>query len=125
MKKVITSESAPAAIGCYSQAVQAGNFVFLSGQIALTAEGNLLADASVDAQLHQIFKNLSAVSEAAGATLLNVVKLTVYLCDMKHFDVLNEVMSQYFAKPYPARAVVAVAGLPKNVSVEIEAVLAL
>lgn len=125
MKKVITTNDAPAAIGCYSQAIQAGSLVFLSGQIALTPYGELLGDLDVTAQLHQIFKNLSAVSVASGGSLSNIVKLTVYLLDMADFDVVNHVMAQYFDKPYPARAVVAVAGLPRNVSVEIEAVLAL
>ena len=121
----VHSNTAPQAIGPYSQAIKAGSMVFLSGQIPLNPETMELVSDDVAAQTHQVFKNLIAVAEAAGGGLANTVKLTIYLTDLGDFAVVNEIMTGYFNEPYPARATIQVSALPKGSAVEIDAVLAL
>jgi reactive intermediate/imine deaminase len=124
-KKVIRTNNAPRAIGTYSQAVKVGNTVYLSGQIPLIPETMALEGGDVRAQVARVFENLKAVANAAAGDLSDVVKLTVYLTDLGNFPLVNEVMAQYFREPYPARAAVGVAALPKGAAVEIDAVLVL
>lgn len=121
----VHSNTAPQAIGPYSQAIKAGSMVFLSGQIPLNPETMELVSDDVAAQTHQVFKNLIAVAEAAGGGLANTVRLTIYLTDLGDFAVVNEIMAGYFNEPYPARATIQVSALPKGSAVEIDAVLAL
>jgi reactive intermediate/imine deaminase len=121
----IHSDTAPAAIGPYSQAIKAGPLVFLSGQIPLDPQSMEIVSDDVAAQTHQVFKNLIAVAEAAGGSLSNAAKLTIYLTDLGDFAVINEIMTGYFSEPYPARATIQVSALPKGSKVEIDAVLAL
>ena len=122
-KRYIHTEAAPAAIGTYSQAVRTGHTVYLSGQIPLDPSTMELVDGDIDAQIRQVFDNLSAVAGAAGGSLFDVVKLTVYLVDIGDFPRVNEIMSEYFEKPYPARAAVGVSALPKAALVEMDAIL--
>ena len=122
MKQIISTPLAPAAIGTYSQAVRAGNTVYLSGQIGLDPASMQMVD-GIDAQIHQVFKNLAAVASAADGTLTDVVKLNVFLTDLVHFPRVNEIMAQYFSEPYPARAAVGVASLPRGALVEADAVM--
>ena len=124
-REPIHTDSAPAAIGTYSQAIRTGNLVFLSGQIPLVPETMEIVDGDFEARAHQVFKNLRAVAEAAGGTLDNAVKFTIFLTDLDNFATVNAVMAQYVKEPYPARAAVGVRSLPKGVDVEAEAVLAL
>ena len=124
MKQIIPTPAAPAAIGTYSQAVRAGDTVYLSGQIGLDPLAMQLVD-GIDAQIHQVFRNLAAVATAAGGTLGDVVKLNVFLTDLVHFPKVSEIMAQYFAEPYPARAAVGVAALPRGALVEADAVMVL
>lgn len=124
-KKSIHSDSAPAAIGTYSQAIQAGNLVFLSGQIPLDPTTMEVVDGDFEARARRVFDNLRAVTEAAGGSLDQVVKLTIFLTDLGNFATVNSVMEDYFQQPYPARAAVGVASLPKGVDVEADAILAL
>ena len=121
----VHSDSAPAAIGPYSQAIKAGPLVFLSGQIPLDPKSMEIVSDDIAAQTHQVFKNLIAVADAAGGNLSNAVKLTIYLTDLGDFAVVNEIMAGYFSEPYPARATIQVSALPKGARVEIDAVLAL
>jgi reactive intermediate/imine deaminase len=123
-REIIQTADAPQAIGTYSQAVRADRTVYLSGQIGLDPASMQLAD-GIDAQIHQVFRNLRAVSAAAPASLGDAVKLTVYLTDLSHFSRVNEIMAQYFQPPYPARAAVGVASLPRAALVEVDAVLVL
>lgn len=123
-RKVIQTDDAPAAIGAYSQAVRTGNLVFLSGQIPLDPGTMQLVEGDFEARARRVFDNLAAVARAAGGGLDDVVKLTVYLTDLGNFGAVNAVMADYFEKPYPARAAVGVASLPKGADVEAEAVLA-
>jgi reactive intermediate/imine deaminase len=127
MKKIISTENAPKAIGTYSQAVQVGNTVWLSGQIALDPSTMQLVagnnEAGVEAQIHQVFKNLSAVAKAAGGSLDHVVKINLFLTDLSHFAKVNEIMAMYFSEPYPARAAVGVASLPRGAAFEAEAIM--
>ena len=123
-KQAIETEKAPQAIGTYSQAVRAGSTVYLSGQIGLEPESMQMAE-GIEAQTRRVFDNLRAVAEAAGGSLDGMVKLTVYLTDLAHFPRINEIMAEYFHKPYPARAAVGVAALPRGAMVEIEGVMAL
>jgi len=129
VKRIITTEHAPAAIGTYSQAVAVGETVWLSGQIPLDpATMQLVGDASPEGmalQIHQVFRNLSAVAQAAGGSLGDVVKLNLFLTDLAHFAKVNEIMAQYFEAPYPARAAVGVASLPRGAMFEAEAVMVL
>jgi len=122
-REIIQTDRAPQAIGTYSQAVRSGNTVYMSGQIPLIPESMELVDGDMEAQIRQVFDNLSAVAEAAGGTLADVVKLNVFLPDLGHFAIVNEVMAGYFQPPYPARAAVGVAALPKGAQVEMDAVM--
>jgi len=122
-KQPVHTDRAPAAIGTYSQAVRAGKTVYLSGQIPLDPVTMELVGGGVDSQIRQVFDNLAAVAEAAGGELADVVKLTVYLTDLGDFQRVNEIMAQYFDEPYPARAAIGVAGLPKCAVVEMDAIL--
>ena len=124
-KKPIHTDAAPSAIGTYSQAVQSGNFVFLSGQIPLVPASMEIVDGDFETRARQVFENLKAVAEAAGGNLDQVVKVTVYLTDLSDFATVNSVMTDYFTEPYPARAALGVASLPKGADVEAEAILAL
>lgn len=124
-KTVIYSAQAPEAIGTYSQAIKVDQTVYLSGQIPLVAETMQLVDGGISEQIHQVFYNLKAVALAAGGELSDVVKLNIYLTDMADFPVVNEVMVNYFSQPYPARAAIGVAALPKDCSVEMDAVMVL
>lgn len=124
-RQQVHTERAPRAIGTYSQAVRAGDTVYFSGQIPLVPETMELVEGPMDDQIHRVFKNLQAVVEEAGGTMENVVKLTVYLTDLGHFPVVNHVMAQYFEEPYPARAAVGVAQLPKGAPVEMDAIMVL
>ncbi len=124
-KKAIASNAAPAAIGTYSQAIQAGNLVFLSGQIPLDPETMAVVDGDFEARARRVFDNLAAVAEAAGGSLADIVKLTIFLTDLDNFAAVNKVMEEYFDAPFPARAAVGVASLPKGVDVEADAILAL
>ena len=123
IKQPVHTDRAPAAIGTYSQAVRAGKTVYLSGQIPLDPVTMELVGGGVDSQIRQVFDNLAAVAEAAGGELADVVKLTVYLTDLGDFQRVNEIMAQYFDEPYPARAAIGVAGLPKCAVVEMDAIL--
>ncbi len=119
----IQTNSAPAAIGTYSQAIRAGDTVYLSGQIPLVPETMELVSGGAERQIRQVFDNLTAVAEAAGGTLADVVKLTVYLTDLGDFPTVNEIMAEYFTEPYPARAAIGVAQLPKGAAVEMDAIV--
>lgn len=122
-KQAIHTDSAPAAIGTYSQAIRAGGTVYLSGQIPLVPETMELVSGGAEHQIRQVFDNLTAVAEATGGTLDDVVKLTVYLTDLGDFPVVNEIMAEYFTEPYPARAAIGVAQLPKGATVEMDAIV--
>lgn len=124
-RKIITTDGAPAAIGTYSQAVRVGDTVYLSGQIPLVPATMQLVTGDMRAAIAQVFENLKAVAEAAGGSLNDVVKLNVYLTDLAHFPLVNEVMAAYFTEPYPARAAVGVAALPKGAAVEADGVMVL
>ena len=124
-KQIIQTEGAPAAIGTYSQAVKVGDTVYLSGQIALLPETSTLCSHEIEDQVKQVFKNLAAVAEAAGGSLQDIVKLNIFLTDLGHFALVNEIMAEHFSKPYPARAAVGVASLPKDAMVEMDAVMVL
>ncbi len=122
-KSIISTEKAPAAIGTYSQAVKAGNTVYLSGQIPLNPETMEMVTESFEAQAVQVFENLKAVADAAGGTVNDFVKITVLLSDLAYFGQVNEIMAKYFEAPYPARAAYAVKALPKDADIEIEAIM--
>jgi reactive intermediate/imine deaminase len=122
MKTPIQTKGAPAAIGTYSQAVRAGDTLYLSGQIGLDPQTMQMAE-GIEAQTHRVFRNLAAVADAAGMSLEQAVRMTVYLTDLAHFARVNEIMAQYVHEPYPARAAVGVAGLPRGALVEIDAIL--
>jgi reactive intermediate/imine deaminase len=125
MGNVIQTSKAPEAIGTYSQAVRAGDLVFCSGQIPLDPATGVLVTGDIEAEIRRVFDNLSAVAEAAGGSLANTVKLNVFLTDLAHFGKVNEIMATYFTAPYPARAAVGVASLPRGARVEMECVLSL
>ena len=122
-KKIIYTEKAPKAIGPYSQAVSAGGFTFVSGQISINPETGDLMNASIKDQAEQVLKNLIAICEEANGSLADIVKLTIYITNMNDFAVVNETMQKYFSEPYPARATVEVSALPLGVNVEMDAVL--
>lgn len=122
-KEAIHSDNAPAAIGTYSQAIRAGEFVFLSGQIPLDPATMELVGRDFEARARRVFDNLTAVAAAAGGSLDQIVKLTVYLTDLDNFAAVNRVMEDYFAVPYPARAALGVASLPKGADIEADAIL--
>jgi len=125
MKKQVNTSSAPAAIGPYSQGVIAGNLLFVSGQIPINpADGSLVSD-SLESQANQVFENLRAIIQEAGTSFEHVLKLTIYLTDLENFAAVNKVMENYFSQPYPARATVEVSRLPKDVEVEVDAIVEL
>jgi reactive intermediate/imine deaminase len=124
-RKTIQTDNAPQAIGTYSQAVRTGNTVYLSGQIPLLPDTMELVSSDMEAQVRRVFDNLAAVAEATGGSLADVVKLNVYLTDLGHFAMVNEIMAEYFREPYPARAAVGVAALPRAAQVEMDAVMEL
>jgi len=124
-KEIIQTDKAPQAIGTYSQAVRAGRTVYLSGQIPLVPETMTIIEGDISAQIMQVFDNLLAVAEAAGGDFSDIVKLNVYLTDLAHFPLVNEIMGRYFQAPYPARAAIGVAALPKAAEVEIDAIMVL
>ena len=124
-KHIIQTDKAPQAIGTYSQAVRVDRTVYLSGQIPLTPKTMTIIEADISAQITQVFDNLQAVAEAAGGDFSDIVKLNVFLTDLAHFPIVNEIMGHYFQEPYPARAVVGVAALPKAAEVEIDAIMVL
>ena len=121
-KQIIQTQGAPAAIGTYSQAVKVGNTVYLSGQIGLDPVTMQMVE-GIEAQVHRVFSNLKAVTEAADGSLNNVVKLNIFLTDLSHFALVNTIMAEYFSQPYPARAAVGVASLPRNALVEADGVM--
>ena len=124
-RRRIHTDDAPKAIGSYSQAIQTGETVYLSGQIPLDPASMKVVSGPIERQIERVFENLKAVAEAAGGSLANIAKLTVYLTDLGHFSHVNEVMARYFKEPFPARAAIGVAALPLGVPVEIDAVLVL
>jgi reactive intermediate/imine deaminase len=124
-REIIHTPHAPQAIGTYSQAVRVGDTVYVSGQIALDPATGQLVSGDIDAEIRRVLENLKAIAEAAGGSLASVAKLTVYLTDLVHFAKVNEHMTRYFAAPYPARAAIGVAQLPRGARVEMECVLAL
>lgn len=124
-REIIVTESAPRAIGPYSQAVRVGDTVYLSGQIPLEPRTMALVEGDFAAQIRRVFDNLSAVAKAAGGSLDDIVKLNVYLTDLSRFALVNEAMSEHFREPYPARAALGVAALPKGVAVEMDAIMVL
>lgn len=124
-KTPVHSEAAPSAIGTYSQAIRSNNLLFMSGQIPLDPATMEVVDGDFEVRARRVFENLKAVAEAAGGSLDQVVKLTIYLTDLKNFATVNAVMGEYFSEPYPARAALAVSALPKDVDIEAEAILAL
>lgn len=124
-KQPIHTPRAPAAIGPYSQAIKAGNTVYLSGQIPLDPATMQLVSGDIRAEIRQVFDNLVAVAEAAGGSLANAVRLTVYLTDLAHFPLVNEIMAEYCSEPYPARAAIGVAQLPRGAAVEVDGILVL
>lgn len=120
---IIHTNAAPAAIGTYSQAVRAGDTVYVSGQIPLDPATGELVEGDIETQITRVFENLRAVAEGAGLSLQNAVKITVYLTDLGNFATVNEIMTRYFEQPYPARAALGVASLPKGAEVEADAIL--
>lgn len=122
-RQIISTDKAPKAIGTYSQAVKVGETVYLSGQIPLVPETMELVQGDMQAQIRRVFDNLQAVANAAGGSLADVVKLNVFLTDLANFPLVNQVMAEYFAEPYPARAAIGVAALPKGAQVEMDAVM--
>jgi reactive intermediate/imine deaminase len=124
-KQIISTAGAPAAIGTYSQAVRVGNTIWVSGQIPLDPQTKELVMGDVEAQARQVFQNLKAIVVAAGASLDDVVKATIFLTDLSHFALVNKIMAEYFREPYPARAAVGVAALPRGAKIEVECIVAL
>ena len=122
-RSVINTDRAPAAIGTYSQAIKAGTTVYLSGQIPLDPATMELVDGDMEAQIRRVFDNLTAVCEAAGGGLADIVKLNIFLTDLSHFALVNEVMASYLQEPYPARAAIGVAALPKGAGVEMDGIM--
>ncbi len=122
-RQIVQTPNAPQAIGPYSQAVRTGKTIYMSGQIALDPSSGQMVEGGIDAQIHRVFRNLKAVAEAAEGSLADAVRLTIYLTDLADFPRVNEIMAQYFQQPYPARATVGVAALPKAARVEIDAIL--
>jgi len=124
-REIISTDKAPQAIGTYSQAVKVGTTVYMSGQIPLIPETMEMIEGNIEAEIRRVFDNLTAVAEAAGGSLEDVAKLNIFLTDMSNFPIVNEVMSDYFQQPYPARAAIGVAQLPKDAGVEMDAILEL
>ena len=124
-REIISTDRAPQAIGTYSQAVKTGNTVYMSGQIPLVPETMEMIEGDIEQQIRRVFDNLSAVAEAAGGSLADVAKLNIFLVDLANFAKVNEVMAEYFSEPYPARAAIGVASLPRSAGVEMDAVMEL
>lgn len=124
-RQIISTDRAPQAIGTYSQAVKTGNTVYLSGQIPLVPETMDMVEGNIEQQIRRVFDNLRAVAEAAGGSLADIAKLNIFLVDLGNFAIVNEVMAEYFSEPYPARAAIGVASLPKGAGVEMDAVMEL
>jgi reactive intermediate/imine deaminase len=124
-KKIISTANAPSAIGTYSQAAQVGNTVWVSGQIALDPQTQALVTGGIEAEAHQVFKNVKAIVTAAGAGMDDVVKATVFLTDLGNFALVNKIMAEYFREPYPARAALGVSALPRGAQIEVECIVAL
>lgn len=123
VREIIHTANAPEAIGTYSQAVKVGDVVYMSGQIPLVPETMTVVNGDFGTQVRQVFDNLSAVAEAAGGSLQDIVKLNIFLTDLSYFGTVNEIMAEYFQQPYPARAAIGVSSLPKDVPVEMDAVM--
>lgn len=124
-REIIKTDKAPQAIGTYSQAIKVDKTVYLSGQIPLIPESMEMVSGDIDAEIHRVFDNLRAVAQAAGGDLKDIVKLNVFLTDLNNFPTVNEIMATYFTQPYPARAAIGVAALPKGAGVEMDAVMVL
>lgn len=124
-REIIATDKAPQAIGTYSQAIKVGNTVYLSGQIPLIPETMEMVEGDMEAQIVRVFENLIAVTEAAGGNLNDIAKLNIFLTDLGHFPLVNELMARYFSQPYPARAAIGVASLPKGAGVEMDGVMEL
>ena len=124
-KEIISTNDAPKAIGTYSQAVKVGTTVYMSGQIPLVPETMEMVSGNIEAQIRRVFDNLQAVAKAAGGDLSDIAKLNIFLCDLGNFSIVNEVMAEYFVEPYPARAAIGVASLPRDAEVEMDAVMEL
>lgn len=124
-KQQIQTNLAPQAIGIYSQAIKYGNTVYISGQIPLLPMTSTVISDDIESQIHQVFKNIREIAIAAGGSLADVMKLTVYLTDLNNFSIVNKIMANYFSEPYPARAVIGVTALPKNVQIEIDSIMIL
>lgn len=124
-REIIHTDKAPQAIGTYSQAVKTGSTVYMSGQIPLVPETMEMVDGDMSAQIRRVFDNLKAVAQAAGGDLQDIAKLNIFLTDLSHFPLVNEIMAEYFQQPYPARAAIGVASLPKAAGVEMDAVMEL
>jgi reactive intermediate/imine deaminase len=124
-RTIISTANAPKAVGTYSQAIKVGRTVYVSGQIALDPVTGQMVQGSMDLQIRRVFDNLKAIAEAAGGSLANIAKLNVFLTDLNHFALLNQIMSEYISEPYPARAAIGVAALPKGATVEMDCVLEL
>ena len=124
-REIIHTDKAPQAIGTYSQAVKCGKTVYLSGQIPLVPETMNLVNGDMAAQIRRVFDNLRAVAQAAGGDLKDIAKLNIFLTDLSHFPLVNEIMAEYFQQPYPARAAIGVASLPKGAAVEMDAIMEL
>jgi len=124
-RQIITTDQAPQAIGTYSQAVKVGTTVYLSGQIPLVPETMTMVEGGIEAQVRRVFDNLAAVARAAGGSLNDVAKLNIFLTDLANFATVNTVMAEYFAQPYPARAAIGVASLPRDADVEMDAIMEL
>lgn len=124
-KRIISTDAAPAAIGTYSQAIRVGDTIWVSGQIPLDPHTQQLVAGDIEAQTRRVFDNLTAIVVAAGATLDDVVKANLYLVDLSHFALVNKIMAEYFREPYPARAAVGVAALPRGAQIEVECIVAL
>ena len=125
IKEIISSSDAPKAIGTYSQAVKIGKTVYMSGQIPLVPETMEMVEGNIELQIRRVFDNLQAVAKAAGGDLSDIAKLNIFLCDLGNFAIVNEVMAEYFTEPYPARAAIGVAALPRDAEVEMDAVMEL
>jgi reactive intermediate/imine deaminase len=124
-RQIIHTDQAPAAIGPYSQAVKCGNTVYLSGQIPLNPKSMTMVNATIEDEIHQVFRNLRAVAEAAGGGLKDIAKLNLFLTDLVQFPKVNEIMIEYFVQPYPARAAIGVAALPRGARIEADAIMVL
>lgn len=124
-REIIKTDQAPAAIGTYSQAVKLGTTVYVSGQIPLDPGTMQLVNGGIEAQIRRVFDNLAAVAQAAGGSLADTAKLNVFLTDLSHFALVNQLMAEYFSEPYPARAAIGVAALPRGAEVEMDAILVL